>query len=395
MELQSGMARVSRPSPEPRRRVVRKSPGPSPQAPATLSRLLAALRERQRRRQVDRQLGPYIDLLPRHRVREGQPRRVEELAFQAQTVRVFRTGGRRTPDARSPPGGPGSGGSGPCRAQYSGAPCPGAGARSRNGSAPHAVRRCRSTSACGRVGAARSARRSCPSAPTGGRRPVRCTPAADAGEQVPPSARGGPRCSWRPPADPTCPDPAGARCRRATHPRRRPPAPRAPGPACRTSGLAPGARPHPRACPRRADTDPRTPPNTAPGHPPSPPRIPGASRRIRLPLRPASGGAWARPRRRPTRAPRRSAPAPARASPRRRPGSDRAGSRPPGQVRATSRLCARAFEHPQQDQYPEGDRYVRDIECRPVRQLDPVRHRSTRDPVDQVADRAPDEHSGR
>ena len=53
------------------------------------------------------------------------------------------------------------------------------------------------------------------------------------------------------------------------------------------------------------------------------------------------------------------------------------------------------FEHAQQRQHAERDRHVGDVERRPVRQLDEVGHRAVDDPVDQVAERAADQHPGR
>ncbi len=116
-----------------------------------------------------------------HRVRERQPGGVQELALQPEPPAASRTGG--SPHTGWPIAAmwtriwwvrPVSSDHPQQRAAAA------AGARSRSGCGPRAARRCRSTSARGRAGGARSGRRSCPCAPADGRRPAPGTRAAAA-----------------------------------------------------------------------------------------------------------------------------------------------------------------------------------------------------------------------
>ena len=72
--------------------------------------------------QVGRQRRAHVDRHAGDRVVEREPLRVQELALEPVAAPPSRTGGRRTPDDRSPPGGPGSGGCGRCRATPAAAP---------------------------------------------------------------------------------------------------------------------------------------------------------------------------------------------------------------------------------------------------------------------------------
>ena len=68
--------------------------------------------------------------------------------------------------------------------------------------------------------------------------------------------------------------------------------------------------------------------------------------------------------------------------------------RAPRHARAATLRPRRPSSTHTQDEHAERDRHVGDVERRPVRQLDEVGDRAVGDPVDQVADRAADQHPG-
>ena len=83
-------------------------------------------------------VGAHVDALAGDRMREGEPRGVQELALEPEPRPPRRTADRRRPDGRSPPCGRGSGACGRSRARPAAASRPGAAARSRSGCGPRA-----------------------------------------------------------------------------------------------------------------------------------------------------------------------------------------------------------------------------------------------------------------
>ncbi len=260
-----------------------------------------------------------------------------------------------------------------------------------------AARRCRSTCACARAGRGRSAPRSCPSAPAGGPRRARGTRGsiARAGSEAFSA-----RCTSSLLA--TTSSPEVSRSRRCTIPARQsssPPAMR-PASACASVPLAVAARGVHDDARRLVDDDQvlvlvgdR---ERARRRRPDPARPPVAARRAPRRARPrARAGACARPRRRRARAPPRSAAPPASASPS---GPARnASRRSPARLRRDVELhrSAPLAYDDQQRQHADRDRRVGDVERRPVRQLDEVDDRALAQAVDDVAQRAAEQQPGR
>ena len=147
-------------------------------AQSRLARASSAAARSRRQRRLD------VDPLARDRVREREPRRVQELPLEAEVARHAVDPVARRPAARSPPGARGSGASAPSRAGRAAARARAAARRARSASPRRAACPCRASAAAGRCGRGRSAPRCARAATAAGRGRARGTRARARGART-------------------------------------------------------------------------------------------------------------------------------------------------------------------------------------------------------------------